>query len=169
MIGLAMVIGAYAAGLVLSNTRYSRSILEQITPIYQFLVPVFFVTMGMTMNLQLLTGVGLVILVAVVLGLACVGKVAGCGLIARVGGFNRAGSFRVGIGMMPRGEVGLIVAYIGLSSGIIGHDIFTVGVLMSVFTTILTPSLLKRAFQMEPEKGWVGYRRKRNKRKKATS
>jgi len=169
LIGLAMVIGAYAAGLLLSNTRYNKAILEQITPVYHFLVPVFFVTMGMTMNLQLLTSIGLVLLVIVVLVLACIGKLAGCGIVAKMGGFNKVGALRVGIGMMPRGEVGLIVAYIGLSSGIIGHDIFTVGVLMSVFTTVLTPPLLKRVFDKEPEKGWVGSRRKKKKTKKAAA
>jgi len=151
-IGLALIIGAYAAGLALSASTHKEHLIEEITPIFNFIVPIFFVAMGMLVNVNdavSIAGLGVLILV-----LAIVGKALGCGVVSYFSGFNYHGAMRVGIGMVPRGEVGLIVAYIGLSEGIIQQPIYVIAVVMSIVTTLITPPLLKTAFTKGPLKGW---------------
>jgi len=151
-IGLALIIGAYAAGLALSASSHKEHLIEEITPIFNFIVPIFFVAMGMLVNVNeavTIAGLGVLILV-----LAIVGKALGCGVVSYYSGFNYHGAIRVGIGMVPRGEVGLIVAYIGLSHGIIQQPIYVIAVVMSIITTLITPPLLKTAFAKGPLKGW---------------
>jgi Kef-type K+ transport system membrane component KefB len=80
-------------------------------------------------------------------GLATVGKVVGCGVPALLTGFNRLGAIRVGIGMLPRGEVALVVAAAGLSAGVIGQSVFGVTVFVAVATTLMAPPLLVPAFR----------------------
>ena len=143
--GLAMIIGAYTIGLALSGTPLARQIEEAIMSVYHVLVPIFFVVMGMMVNV---TTMGTVILFGVVITvLAILGKVVGCGVPALIVGFNKVGSWRIGIGMLPRGEVALIIASIGLSRGIIESDIFGVAILMTVITTLLAPIILVPAFK----------------------
>lgn len=151
-IGLALIIGAYAAGLALSASTHREHLIEEITPIFNFIVPIFFVAMGMLVNVNdaiSIAGLGVLILV-----LAIIGKALGCGVVSYFSGFNYNGAMRVGIGMVPRGEVGLIVAYIGLSQGIIQQPIYVIAVVMSIVTTLITPPLLKAAFAKGPLKGW---------------
>ncbi len=151
-IGLALIIGAYAAGLALSASTHKEHLIEEITPVFNFLVPIFFVAMGMLVNAKevvTIAGLGVLILV-----LAIIGKAFGCGIVSYFSGFNYHGAMRVGVGMVPRGEVGLIVAYIGLSYGIIQQPIYVIAVVMSIVTTLITPPLLKSAFAKGPLKGW---------------
>jgi Kef-type K+ transport system membrane component KefB len=143
--GLAMIIGAYSIGLALSGTTLARQIEEQIMSVYHALVPIFFVVMGMMVDLTAMGGV--ILFGAVITALAIVSKVVGCGIPALLAGFNRIGSWRIGIGMLPRGEVALIMAGIGLSRGIIGADIFGVAILMTVITTLIAPVILVPAFK----------------------
>lgn len=143
--GLAMIIGAYSVGLALSTTRLRRELEEPITAVYHALVPVFFVAMGMLVDLSAM-GNGLLFGLVITL-LAIVGKVVGCGLPALATGFNRLGAARVGIGMLPRGEVALIVAGIGLTRGAIAGDLFGVSILMTVVTTLLAPIVLAPLFR----------------------
>ena len=89
-----------------------------------------------------LTEIGLLITVA-----AIIGKVAGAGLPALLAGFNRQGGWRIGIGMLPRGEVALIMAGIGISRGIIGADLFGVAIIMTIITTALAPPILALSFR----------------------
>jgi Kef-type K+ transport system membrane component KefB len=151
-IGLALIIGAYAAGLALSASSHKELLIEEISPVFNFLVPIFFVAMGMLVNVKdavSIAGLGVLILV-----LAIIGKAFGCGIVSYFSGFNYHGALRVGTGMIPRGEVGLIVAYIGLSSGIIQQPIYVIAVVMSIVTTLITPPLLKSTFAKGPLKGW---------------
>ena len=151
-IGLALIIGAYAAGLALSASTHREHLIEEITPIFNFIVPIFFVAMGMLVNVQdavSIAGLGVLILV-----LAIIGKAFGCGIVSYFSGFNYHGALRVGVGMIPRGEVGLIVAYIGLSNEIIQQPLYVIAVVMSIVTTLITPPLLKSAFAKGPLKGW---------------
>lgn len=151
-IGLALIIGAYAAGLALSASSHKEHLIEEISPVFNFLVPIFFVAMGMLVNVNdavSIAGLGILILV-----LAILGKAVGCGVVSYFSGFNYHGALRVGTGMIPRGEVGLIVAYIGLSSGIIQQPVYVIAVVMSIVTTLITPPLLKSTFAKGPEKGW---------------
>ncbi|MBI4311350.1 MAG: cation:proton antiporter [Chloroflexi bacterium] len=143
--GLAMIIGAYSAGLALSNTRLKRELEEPIMAVYHALVPVFFVAMGMLVNVSTMGSA--LAFGAVITALAIVGKVAGCGLPALATGFNLRGAARIGIGMLPRGEVALIVAGIGLTRGVIEQDLFGVSILMTVVTTLIAPVVLVPLFR----------------------
>ena len=145
MAGLAMIIGAYIMGLSLSRTDLVQVIQKEIEGLQNILVPVFFGAMGMMVNLGAVSGVLKV--GAVYALLAVVSKVAGCALPALFCGFNRHGAVRIGVGMLPRGEVALIVAGIGLTSGAIGQDIFGIAILMTLVTTLLGPMLLAGSFE----------------------
>ena len=145
--GLAFIIGAFSMGLALSTTRLGHLVEAAMLGIVDFLVPVFFVVMGMLVNVPAMqNGIvfGLVISV-----LAVLSKVLGSGGPALASGFNLRGSARVGVGMMPRGEVALIIAGIGLSHGIIGQDLFGVSIMMTVLTTLIAPVLLVPLFRGE--------------------
>ena len=142
--GLAMIIGAYSIGLALSGTTLARQIEEQIMSVYHALVPIFFVVMGMMVDVTAMGGV--ILFGAVITVLAILGKVVGSGVPALLAGFNRTGAWRIGIGMLPRGEVALIIAGIGLSRGIIEADVFGVAILMTVITTLIAPIILVPAF-----------------------
>ena len=143
--GLAMIIGAYSIGLALSGTPLARRVEEPIMSVYHALVPIFFVVMGMMVDVTAMGGV--IVFGLVVTVLAVMGKVVGAGLPALATGFNKVGSWRIGIGMLPRGEVALIIAGIGLSRGVIESDIFGVAILMTVATTLLAPIILVPAFK----------------------
>ena len=145
MFGLAMIIGAYTIGLALSNTEVAEDLREPMESVFHALVPIFFVVMGMLVNFGAMgpvLGFGLVVSV-----LAVISKVVGCGVPALAVGFNRWGATRIGIGMMPRGEVALIVAGVGLSRGVIEADIFGVSIMMTLVTTVLAPMLLVPVFK----------------------
>lgn len=142
--GLAMIIGAYVAGLALSSTQIAHHLNESLEPVYNFLVPIFFVVMGMMVNFKAMIPMlwfGIMISI-----LAIISKVAGCGLPAMAVGFNKIGAFRIGIGMLPRGEVALIVASLGISHAIIPQDIYGVAVMMTFVTTLMTPIILVPLF-----------------------
>jgi Kef-type K+ transport system membrane component KefB len=143
--GLAMIIGAYSVGLALSQTNLQRRLEEPLGGLYHALVPVFFVVMGMMVDVQaMLSAIGFGLIIVV---LAIFGKVVGSGVPALLAGFSRMGAWRVGVGMSPRGEVGLIIAGIGVAEGIIGKDLFGVAILMTVVTTFIAPIFLVPAFR----------------------
>jgi Kef-type K+ transport system membrane component KefB len=147
--GIALITGAFLIGVALSTTDMKREIgVKFHTLTYSFFVPIFFVSIGLAANLTQLSGEDL-LFAAVIVVIAVVGKVLGCGLGARLGGFDNPHSFRLGIGMISRGEVGLIVASVGLTEGLIGQNVYGVMVLMVLVTTLLTPALLKVVFKKE--------------------
>jgi Kef-type K+ transport system membrane component KefB len=153
MAGLAMIIGAYIAGLSFSQTDVAHEITERINSVGEFFIPVFFAVMGMMVDFSALRSVLVFgILFSV---LAFLGKLLGCGLPALAIGFNLRGAFRIGAGMLPRGEVTLIVAGIGLASGAIGPDLFGVAVMTILLASIAAPPLLLAAFKH----GGSGYRK----------
>ena len=143
--GLAFIIGAFSIGLALSTTNLGHQVEESLSGIMDFLVPVFFVVMGMLVDvgsMQSAVVFGLIISV-----LAVLSKVLGSGIPALLSGFNLRGSSRIGVGMMPRGEVALIIAGIGLSEGIIGQNLFGVSIMMTVITTLIAPLVLVPLFR----------------------
>lgn len=150
--GLAMIIGAYTIGLALSSTELKHQIEQPMRQINNFLVPIFFVVIGMQVDFTAFgagdTSLASAIVFAVVLtSFAVISKIVGSGVPALFVGFNRIGAWRVALGMLPRGEVALIVAGIGLTSGVIGQDIFGVSIVMTVVTTVLAPVFLIPAFR----------------------
>lgn len=145
MAGLAMIIGAYIMGLALSRTDLAHEIEQHLEGVYNILVPIFFCVMGMMVDFAAMRPV--LIFGSVYSLLAVFSKVFGCGLPAWLMKFNLRGSLRIGLGMLPRGEVALIVAGIGLASGIIDQGIFGVSIMMTVITTMLAPPLLVKSFE----------------------
>lgn len=154
--GLAMIIGSYTLGLALSETELKRQIETPMRQINNFLMPLFFVVIGMQADFSAFGGEGSSVSLWTAIGFAVVlaifgvvSKLAGAGLPALLVGFNRNGAWRVAVGMMPRGEVALIVAGIGLAASppIIGRDVFGVVIVMIVVTTVLAPILLVPAFR----------------------
>lgn len=148
--GLAMIIGAFSMGLALSATVLKEYTIFAIRNGGSILVPVFFCIIGMQVDLTAIwesDNLGQLALFALAItAAAIVTKVAGAGLPVMAVGFGKHRSWRIGLGMLPRGEVALIVAEIGRASGIIGRDIFTVAIVMTVITTVIAPILLVKAF-----------------------
>ncbi len=142
---VAAITGSYIAGVLFARTRFKEKIDEGIHPItYSMFVPVFFVSIGLRANGRELSGaLGLTLLIVAV---AVVAKVVGCAAGSRAAGFNNMESVRVGVGMVSRGEVGLIVASVGLTYGIIEGDMFSMMIIMVLVTTMVTPLLLRRVF-----------------------
>ena len=145
MAGLAMIIGAYIMGLALSRTDLAHEIEHNLQGIYNILVPIFFCVMGMMVDFSVMKPV--LLFGSVYSLVAVLSKVLGCGLPAFVMKFNLRGSLRIGLGMLPRGEVALIIAGIGLASGIIDQGIFGVAIMMTIITTMLAPPLLVKSFE----------------------
>lgn len=143
--GLAMIIGAYSLGLALSSTRLAKRIEEGLASVSHALAPIFFVVMGMlvdvgSMRHALAFGV-------VITAIAVVTKLVGAGLPALAVGFNLRGAVRIGVGMLPRGEVALIVAGVGLSRGVVSNDLFGVAIMMTIVTTVVAPIVLVPVFE----------------------
>lgn len=144
MFGLAMIIGAYLVGILLSVTKLGKELEEKLAGVSNILVPIFFATMGTLVDFKAMaTGIVLGLIITL---LAIIGKVVGAGIPAYFSGFNFLGANRIGWGMLPRGEVALIVAGIGLSSGIITSEIFGVSIFMTIVTTIVAPIILVPLF-----------------------
>ena len=151
LIGLAPIVGAFAAGLVLEDVHFKdfvsrgeRSLVELIRPISDTLVPVFFVLMGLRTDLRAFSSGGSLELAVALIVVAIIGKQA-CSLGVTMPGVNR---LAVGIGMIPRGEVGLIFANVGAGLTldgvpVIGPSSFSAVVLMVIVTTLVTPPALK--------------------------
>jgi Kef-type K+ transport system membrane component KefB len=141
-IGLAAIIGAFLAGMIVAETREQSPIEEEIAPLYAFFPPFFFAFIGLEVSLAALAHVHTLLLLAGVTALAIATKFVGAYLGAiRMG--RRDAAF-VGVGMVPRGEVGIIVAGIGNATGTIDAELFAVIVAMSVLTTLLVPPVLRR-------------------------
>ncbi|MFA0742337.1 MAG: hypothetical protein DFNUSKGM_002460 [Candidatus Fervidibacter sacchari] len=142
---LAMIIGAYALGLAFSRTELREDLEHALRPLIHGLVPVFFVAMGMLVNFSAMSHA---LWFGVALSIAgIISKVFGCGLPALAVRFNTLGAARVGIGMMPRGEVALIVAGMGLAYKAINEAEFGVAVMMTFVTTFLAPIALMPLFR----------------------
>ncbi|SDW12553.1 sodium/proton-potassium antiporter GerN, CPA2 family [Marininema mesophilum] len=143
LFGLAGIVGAYFAGLILSSTHHRQELYEKVEIISSsFFVPIFFVSIGISTDIRQLKPEAISLLI-VLLIIATVSKIIGSGLGAKLAGFPWNNSFAVGTGMVARGEVGLIVASIGLSRHLIDAQLFTITVFIILLTTLLTPPLLK--------------------------
>jgi Kef-type K+ transport system membrane component KefB len=148
-IGMAAIVGAFFAGLMFADYAPRWNLVPRVGGITSFLAPFFFFDIGARLNARLLTG-NLLSMAIVISLLAIVSKVIGCGLPLLREGWPMV--FRVGVGMMPRGEVALIVALVGLESRILSQSAYGIVVLMTVVTTILAPPLLRYFFRREIER-----------------
>jgi Kef-type K+ transport system membrane component KefB len=139
--GLAAIVGAFFIGMILAETKEHIEIMEDIRPIYVFLGPVFFVVTGAQVHLDLLSKVlwFTVILTGIAMLTKWLGTIIG-GVFCKMN-FRR--STLIGVGMIPRGEVGLIVSLIGLKTGILSKEVFAAAAIMCLATTFVVPLLLK--------------------------
>jgi Kef-type K+ transport system membrane component KefB len=142
--GVAAIVGAFLAGLALAESSGQRE-RDLATGVSELLVPFFLAGIGLHVNLAALSTSSTLLLATVVLAAAIVSKFIGCGLGAL--SLGKADALRIGVGMIPRGEVGMVVAQLGLSFGIIEQGVYSVVVFMSVATTIVAPPLLKIAYR----------------------
>ncbi|MFD0770790.1 cation:proton antiporter [Bacillus sp. CGMCC 1.60114] len=148
LLGIAGIIGAFAAGIAISQTDYKHEVEKKVEPIaYAMFVPIFFVSIGMNITFA---GIGDKVWFIVILTIiAVLTKLAGCGLGARMTGFDLQSSTIIGSGMISRGEVALIIAGQGLASGLLAQDYFTAIVIVVILTTMITPPMLKKAFAIK--------------------
>lgn len=149
--GVADIIGAFVAGLIVASTPKAKYIQSKFEPLsYLLLTPVFFAGIGIKVELPSLDGT-LALFSLLLLATAVLSKIIGCGLGARLCGFRGRACVQVGAGMACRGEVALIVANRGLSMGILSQALMTPIIITVVGCAVLTPILLKAAFRGQPE------------------
>jgi len=141
-VGMAAIIGAFLAGLAMADHSKVWALEENIHPIYEFLGTFFFVFLGTQLDLRILSEPGLLSMLAAVTALAIVSKLLGAGLGALRFGWRDATC--IGVGMVPRGEVGLIIAAVGLNMHTISDRLYGVVLLMSMLTTLFAPPVLRR-------------------------
>jgi Kef-type K+ transport system membrane component KefB len=143
--GVAAITGTYLAGVLVGQTKFKNAIDSGVHALtYAMFVPVFFISIGLQADARAL--VGQVPFATSLILVAIVAKVIGSGVSSRLCGFDSRESIRVGIGMISRGEVGLIVAGYGLAEGLIGRQVFSASVLVVLATTMATPPLLRLVF-----------------------
>ena len=157
-IGLAAIIGAFLAGMLFADHAWEWGLEEKIDSISTFMLSFFFLNVGMQVNLSSMSGNSIIILTVATLILALISKFIGCGLGAKIGdrSLDKQSLGIIGVGMMPRGEVGIIIASIGLGITVyedgalvraMSEELYTVVVLMSVITTIVAPPILAKLFR----------------------
>jgi Kef-type K+ transport system membrane component KefB len=147
-LGMAAIIGAFLAGVALAERGEGIHLGERVETLNEFFVPFFLAGIGMQLNVASLGKPAVIGLCLLITLLAVVSKLFGCGLplLRR----DRVLAFQVGVGMIPRGEVGVVVAQLGLAMGVLTADLFAVVLFMAVATTLLAPPLLVRAFRRTP-------------------
>ncbi len=151
IIGLSPIVGAFAVGMALSTSKVFDKIESYIGKIGLIFAPLFFAIIGAQVDLRAVNW-EIIMLSAVVIAIAITTKLFGCGIPAMILMKDRVLGMRVGIGMISRGEVGLIVAGVGISSGILTSDVYSTIVIMVAVTTIITPIWLKMEYRKEQKK-----------------
>jgi Kef-type K+ transport system membrane component KefB len=149
-VGLSPIVGAFAVGMAVASTRVIKQMEDYVSKLEIIFAPLFFAIIGAQVDLR---GINITVLylAGVITAVAIVTKLAGCGLPAMIFLKNKDKAIKVGIGMISRGEVGLIVAGIGVSSGVLTNDIYTTMIIMVALTTIITPIWLKMAYRKNPQ------------------
>lgn len=148
---VAAITGSYLLGVMIAqHHELSHAVTEKLsTMAYGFFVPIFFVSIGLEAD-AIAAFVANPLLATLIVAAAVVTKILGSGLGVAAVGFSGTEAIRVGTGMVSRGEVALIVANIGLAAGVINNEIFSVMVVMTLFTTLVTPILLRFVFKGDP-------------------
>ncbi|MGM0461865.1 MAG: cation:proton antiporter [Fibrobacterota bacterium] len=147
--GLAMIIGGYIMGLIFSNTDLNISIQKKLRSLEDFFVPIFFTSIGMFVDVSTFVSPNVVLLGSALTAGSIAAKVLGCGIPSLFFKFNTLGASRIGFGMVPRGEVTLIIASIGLSSNLLTAEVFSAAILMTFLATMLGQIVLERLFSID--------------------
>jgi Kef-type K+ transport system membrane component KefB len=147
-VGLSPIVGAFAVGMAVASTKIIKRVEEYVDKLEIIFAPLFFGIIGAQVNL---TGFNMEVLFlsAIVIAVAVFSKLVGCGLPAFIFLRNKSKAMKVGIGMISRGEVGLIVAGIGVTTGALSSNIYTTVIIMVAVTTLITPVWLKKAYSKE--------------------
>ena len=147
-VGLSPIVGAFAAGMAVASTKLIKQVEEYAQKLQFIFAPLFFAIIGAQVDLR---GINfdVLILAGIVIAIAISTKLVGCGLPSMLFLKDKTKSARVGIGMISRGEVGLIVAGVGVTSGVLSTDIYTSIIIMVAVTTIITPIWLKKSYKKE--------------------
>lgn len=148
--GMAAITGAFLVGLFIGRTPY-RDLVENGIGVmaYGFFVPIFFVNIGLEVNMREIGTGGVLFFALALTAVAILSKIIGSGLGARLAGFATRPALQLGIGMVSRGEVGLIVASTALASGLLSSESFSVVVFMVIIATLVTPPMLRASFSGE--------------------
>ncbi len=150
--GIAEITGAFVAGIILCNIDDSEYVDRRVSiGSYMFFGPIFFAGIGLKTDLSTMTW-GLLAFSAAFVAVAVAGKIIGCGLIYKVTGHGFKDSLIAGVGMMTRGEVALIVTQKGLDAGLISPEYFAPVIILIIFTSVLTPVMLKLLFSKYGQK-----------------
>ena len=150
-IGLSPIVGAFAVGMALSTTKVFEKVENYIGKIGLIFAPLFFAIIGAQVDLRAVD-LNVLMLSGVIIIVAIATKLFGCGLPAMIFLKNKAQGMRVGIGMISRGEVGLIVAGVGVTAGVLTSEVYSTIVIMVAVTTIITPIWLKMEYRKEQRK-----------------
>jgi len=147
-VGLSPIVGAFSVGMAVASTKIIKRVEEYVDKLEIIFAPLFFAIIGAQVNL---TGINpnVLLLSSVVIAVAIVSKLIGCGLPASIFLRDKSKAMKIGIGMISRGEVGLIVAGIGVSSGVLSADVYTTIIIMVAVTTLITPLWLKKVYSNE--------------------
>lgn len=149
LVGLSGAVGAFFAGIAVAHTPSRNVIAEHMEPLgYATFIPLFFVSIGLNMSFSHIQDSLIFIIVMTIL--ACLTKLAGCGLGAKMSGFSRQSDYMIGAGMVSRGEMGLITAQIGFSAGLLSATYYSDMILIIVLATMIAPFLLKHAIKKLP-------------------
>ena len=145
-IGLSAIVGAFAAGLPLSTRQVKvKMVLEKTKSLYMFFVPIFFISIGTLVNLSVFGEAAFLGLV--ITAMAFIGKIIGSFMAARMTKFSTKESLKIGISMTPRGEMGLIIASLGLTSGLISTGTYSVAVMAVILTTFIAMPIIKKVYE----------------------
>jgi len=145
-IGLSAIVGAFAAGLPLSSRQIKvRMVLQKTKSLYMFFVPILFISIGTLVNLRIFGQAAFLGLV--ITAMAFIGKILGSFMAARMTRFSTRESLKIGISMTPRGEMGLIIASLGLTSGLISTGTYSVAVMAVILTTFIALPIIKKVYE----------------------
>jgi Kef-type K+ transport system membrane component KefB len=147
-VGLSPIVGAFSVGMAVASTRVIKQVEEYVSKLGIIFAPLFFAIIGAQVDLR---GINIEVLYlsGIIIAIAIITKLAGCGLPALIFLRNKGKAMRVGIGMISRGEVGLIIAGVGVSSGALSTDVYTTVIIMVALTTIITPIWLKIVYRKD--------------------
>jgi len=146
--GLSPIVGAFAVGMAVASTKIIKRVEEYVEKLQIIFAPLFFAIIGAQVDLRGVN-INVLFLSGVIVSIAIITKLIGCGIPSMIFLKDKSKAMKVGIGMISRGEVGLIVAGVGVTSGALSTDIYTAVIIMVAVTTIVTPIWLKKSYKKE--------------------